>query len=98
MQKTNNIQEVFLTQVRRDRRPVTIFTMNGYQMRGYVTGLTPLLWCLAARASRWWCTNMPSPPSCPNGLSPFARRENWNNVYIRPGPYRPGTRKKEREQ
>lgn len=38
MQKTNNIQEVFLTQVRRDRRPVTVFTMNGYQMRGYVTG------------------------------------------------------------
>ena len=38
MQKTNNIQEVFLSQVRRDRRPVTVFTMNGYQMRGYVTG------------------------------------------------------------
>ena len=38
MQKTNNIQEVFLSQVRRDRRPVTVFTMNGYQLRGYVTG------------------------------------------------------------
>ena len=38
MQKTNNLQEIFLTQVRRDRRPVTMFLMNGYQMRGYVTG------------------------------------------------------------
>ena len=38
MQKTNNLQEIFLTQVRRDRRPVTIFLMNGFQMRGYVTG------------------------------------------------------------
>ena len=38
MQKTNNLQEIFLTQVRRDRRPVTVFLMNGYQMRGYVTG------------------------------------------------------------
>ena len=38
MQKTNNLQEIFLTQVRRDRRPVTMFLMNGFQMRGYVTG------------------------------------------------------------
>lgn len=38
MQKTNNIQDVFLTQVRRERRPVTVFAINGYQMRGYVTG------------------------------------------------------------
>ena len=38
MQKTNNLQEVFLTQLRRERRPVTVFLMNGFQMRGYVTG------------------------------------------------------------
>ena len=37
MQKTNNLQEIFLTQARRDRRPVTIFLMNGFQMRCYVT-------------------------------------------------------------
>ena len=38
MQKTNNLQDIFLTQVRRDRRSVTMFLMNGFQMRGYVTG------------------------------------------------------------
>ena len=38
MQKTNNLQEIFLTQVRRERRNVTVFLMNGYQMRGYVPG------------------------------------------------------------
>ena len=38
MQKTNNLQEIFLTQVRRDRRPVTMFLMNGFQMRGIITG------------------------------------------------------------
>ncbi len=38
MQKTSNLQEIFLAQVRRDRRPVTVFLVNGYQMRGYVTG------------------------------------------------------------
>ena len=38
MQKTNNLQEIFLTQLRRERRPGTMFLMNGFQMRGYVTG------------------------------------------------------------
>ena len=38
MPKTNNLQEIFLTQLRRERRPVTVFLMNGFQMRGYVTG------------------------------------------------------------
>ena len=38
MQKNNNIQDIFLTQARRDRRGVTLFLMNGFQMRGYVTG------------------------------------------------------------
>ena len=38
MQKANNLQDIFLSQVRRDRRPVTVFLMNGYQLRGYITG------------------------------------------------------------
>ena len=38
MQKTNNLQEIFLTQLRRERRPVTMFLMSGFPMRGYVTG------------------------------------------------------------
>ena len=38
MQKINNLQDIFLTQVRRERRTVTMFLMNGFQMRGYITG------------------------------------------------------------
>lgn len=38
MQKTNNLQDVFLAQVRRNRINVTMFLMNGFQMRGVVTG------------------------------------------------------------
>ena len=38
MAKTNNLQEIFLTQLRRERRPVTVFLMNGFQMRGVITG------------------------------------------------------------
>lgn len=38
MQKTNNLQEIFLTQARKQNVPVTIFLMNGFQLRGNVTG------------------------------------------------------------
>ena len=38
MPKTNNnLQEVVLTQLRRERRAVTVFLMNGFQIRGYIT-------------------------------------------------------------
>ena len=39
MQKTTeNYQDVFLNQARKDRTMLTVFLMNGFQMRGYVTG------------------------------------------------------------
>lgn len=38
MAKFNNLQDIFLTQVRRERKSITMFLMNGFQMRGYVTG------------------------------------------------------------
>ena len=33
-----NLQEAILKEVRRDKVPVTLFLMNGYQLRGVVTG------------------------------------------------------------
>ena len=38
MQKTNNLQEIFLTRARKQSIPVTIFLVNGFQLRGTVTG------------------------------------------------------------
>ena len=38
MNKSNNLQEIFLTRVRRGRIPVTVFLVNGFQLRGVVTG------------------------------------------------------------
>lgn len=38
MQKSMNLQDVFLNQVRKDRIPVTIFLTNGYQFKGMVKG------------------------------------------------------------
>ena len=33
-----NLQDLFLTRARRDRVPVTLFLMNGFQLRGVITG------------------------------------------------------------
>ncbi|MBR1457449.1 MAG: RNA chaperone Hfq [Oscillospiraceae bacterium] len=38
MQKTQNLQDLFLNQARRDRLQVTMFLMNGFQLRGVVRG------------------------------------------------------------
>ena len=42
MQKKINLQDLFLLRLRQERLPVTVFLMNGFQMRGTVTG-------------SWWC-------------------------------------------
>ena len=33
-----NLQDAILNEVRRDRVPVTLFLMNGFQLRGTITG------------------------------------------------------------
>ena len=33
-----NLQDAILKEVRRDKVPVTIFLMNGFQLRGIITG------------------------------------------------------------
>jgi len=33
-----NLQDIFLLRARRDKLPVTMFLMNGFQMRGVITG------------------------------------------------------------
>ena len=38
MQTKANLQDIFLTKVRRDRVPVTMFLMNGFQLRGVIVG------------------------------------------------------------
>ncbi len=38
MQKQQNLQETFLNQARRERTPVTLFLMNGFQLRGVIRG------------------------------------------------------------
>jgi len=38
MSETVNLQDSILNEVRKDRIPVTLFLMNGFQLRGIITG------------------------------------------------------------
>ena len=38
MSDTMNLQDAILKECRRDKVPVTLFLMNGFQLRGIVTG------------------------------------------------------------
>ena len=43
MQRTENYQDLFLNQARREHTPLTVFLMNGFQMRGTITGFDPFV-------------------------------------------------------
>ena len=43
MQNKANLQDLFLQRARRDRVPGTMFLMNGFQMRGIITGFDPFV-------------------------------------------------------
>lgn len=38
MTNTENFQDLILNEVRKERIPVTMFLMNGFQLKGVVTG------------------------------------------------------------
>ena len=47
MQKTHNLQDLFLLRARRDQANVTMFLMNGYQLQGARSrAMTPSWWYL----------------------------------------------------
>ncbi len=43
MPKTNELQDLFLARARRAQEPLTLFLMNGFQMRGKITGFDPFV-------------------------------------------------------
>lgn len=43
MQKQTNLQDAFLSKTRRDKLSVTVFLMNGFQMRGVIAGFDPFV-------------------------------------------------------
>ena len=43
MQEIPTLQDAILSEVRREKVPVTLFLMNGFQLRGTVTGYDSLV-------------------------------------------------------
>ena len=52
MSKSPNLQDVFLASVRRTEPPVTVFLMNGFQMRGTITGFDSFTVVLTAEGKQ----------------------------------------------
>ncbi len=52
MSKSPNLQDVFLASVRRTETPVTVFLMNGFQMRGTITGFDSFTVVLTAEGKQ----------------------------------------------
>ena len=50
MQNKANLQDIFLTKARRERVPVTLFLMNGFQLRGILTGFDAFVVVLDVKA------------------------------------------------
>ena len=48
MAATENLQELILNEARKERQLVTVFLMNGFQMKGTITGFDSFVVCLVS--------------------------------------------------
>ena len=74
MQKKINLQDLFLLRARQDRVPVTLFLMNGFQMRGTITGYDPFVVVLDSDGRQQVIYKHASSPIAP--IRPVELREN----------------------
>ena len=52
MSETINLQDAILREVRREKVPLTLFLMNGFQLRGIVTGYDSFVVVLLAEGKQ----------------------------------------------
>ena len=52
MKKTANLQDIFLTKARKQGVPLTVFLVNGFQMRGSVTGFDSFIVMLCSEGKQ----------------------------------------------
>ncbi|MCS1351206.1 RNA chaperone Hfq [Mechercharimyces sp. CAU 1602] len=52
MKQTINIQDTFLNQIRKDSIPVTIYLVNGFQLRGIVRGFDNFTICIESEGKQ----------------------------------------------
>ena len=48
MAANENLQDQFLNEIRREHQLVTVFLMNGFQMKGVITGFDSFVGCLVS--------------------------------------------------
>lgn len=48
MAANETLQDLFLNETRRDHQLVTVFLMNGFQMKGVITGFDSFVVCLVS--------------------------------------------------
>lgn len=48
MASTDSLQDLFLNEARKEHQLVTVFLMNGFQMKGVVTGFDAFVVCLVS--------------------------------------------------
>ena len=46
MAANDNLQDIFLNDIRKEHQLVTVFLMNGFQMKGVITGFDSFVVCL----------------------------------------------------
>ena len=73
MQKTNNLQDIFLTKARKENVPVTLFLVNGFQLRGVITGFDCFVVVLDSEGRQQVIYKHASPPSRRRGMSRCGR-------------------------
>lgn len=61
-EKSQNVQDVFLNHVRKNKTPVTVFLVNGVKLQGIITGSTISASCCAGTPIRSWSTSTRFPP------------------------------------
>lgn len=48
MAANDNLQDLFLNETRKEHQLVTVFLMNGFQMKGVITGFDNFVVCLVS--------------------------------------------------
>ena len=52
MANTENLQDLILNEVRKEHVPVTLFLMNGFQMKGIITGFDSFIVVLSSEGKQ----------------------------------------------
>lgn len=52
MANTENLQDLILNEVRKEHVPVTMFLMNGFQMKGIITGFDSFIVVLSSEGKQ----------------------------------------------